>query len=98
MTHCGQSLDLRFRQTAWSLWNDVRSRAENRRFSGTKGLVSMGKIGFTYGSEWHLLRYLGYRNELNRQIEEVIPAKNVKIESWSDFHFYEGPIANLHPP
>ena len=31
----------------------------------------MGKIGYTYGSEWHLLRYLGYhRNELNRQIEE----------------------------
>jgi hypothetical protein len=59
----------------------------------------MGTIGFTYGSEWHLLRYLGYhRNELNRLIEQIIPGKNVKVESWLDFHFEETPVANLQPP
>jgi hypothetical protein len=60
----------------------------------------MGTIGFTYGSEWHLLRYLGYhRDELNRLIEEIIPGKNVKVESWLDFHFEEKrPVANLQPP
>lgn len=33
----------------------------------------MGTIGHSYGSEWHLLRFLGYhRDDLNRRVEEAI--------------------------
>lgn len=58
----------------------------------------MGRIGYTYGSEWHLLRYLGYhRNELNRRIEDVIPGE-AKVINWVDFHFREQPVPYLQPP
>lgn len=43
----------------------------------------MGKIGFGYGSEWHLLWYLGrHRTELNARISEVTGADRVE---WLDF-------------
>ncbi len=59
----------------------------------------MGRLGYTYGSEWHLLRFLGYhRNELNRRIEEIIPGNQVKVINWIDFHSWEMPVANLLPP
>src|SRR4051794_23210402 len=71
----------------------------------------MGTIGYSYGSEWHLLRYLGYhRDELNRQIEAKIrddlgsrnetnaPGHEVKVAGWLDFHFSQEPVANLLPP
>lgn len=33
--------------------------------------TNMGKMGYGYGSEFHLLRYLGYhRHQLNRAVEE----------------------------
>jgi hypothetical protein len=57
----------------------------------------MGTIGYTYGSEWHLLRYLGYhRHELNRRIEETIPG--CKLIDWQDFHFREQAVPVLLPP
>lgn len=46
----------------------------------------MSKIGYTYGSEWHLLRYLGYhRDEFNRAVEDAIPGSTVK--AWLDQRF-----------
>src|SRR5690348_11774511 len=58
----------------------------------------MGRIGYSYGSEWHLLRFLGYhRNELNRRIEAIIPGE-VRVINWVDFHFWEQPVPNLQPP
>ena len=55
----------------------------------------MGRLGYTYGSEWHLLRFLGYhRNELNRRIEDIIPGDQVKVINWIDFHF----LGNAGPP
>jgi hypothetical protein len=45
----------------------------------------MGKIGSGYGSEWHLLRYLGYhRKKLQQQI--ITQTGGEKI-SWLDFNF-----------
>jgi hypothetical protein len=45
----------------------------------------MGKMGFGYGSEYHLLRYLGYhRNELNHAIEKETGGR---IIDWLDFSF-----------
>lgn len=33
--------------------------------------TNMGNMGYGYGSEFHLLRYLGYhRHQLNRAVEE----------------------------
>lgn len=45
----------------------------------------MGKIGYGYGSEWHLLRYLGYHRELLKQavLQETVGSE-VK---WLDFPF-----------
>ena len=46
----------------------------------------MGKIGHGYGSEWHLLRYLGrHRNRLDQIIKRTI-GKGEHIE-WMDFGF-----------
>lgn len=46
----------------------------------------MGKIGYGYGSEWHLLRYLGrHRQKLNEEIIKKIGFGD-NIE-WLDFHF-----------
>jgi hypothetical protein len=45
----------------------------------------MGKIGYSYGSEWHLLRYLGYHREyLSKQVLDITGGKDI---SWLDFHF-----------
>ncbi len=45
----------------------------------------MGKIGYGYGSEWHLLRYLGYhRNYLSQEILDVTGGESI---SWLDFRF-----------
>lgn len=44
-------------------------------------------IGHGYGSEWHLLRFLGYhRKFLNDQIEKQT---GLKISNWLDFNFSE---------
>lgn len=45
----------------------------------------MGKIGYGYGSEWHLLRYLGrHRELLDKKVRDAVGAKEVK---WLDFPF-----------
>jgi hypothetical protein len=45
----------------------------------------MGKIGHGYGSEWHLLRYLGYHREyLQDSIIKVTGGTQIK---WLDFQF-----------
>ncbi len=45
----------------------------------------MGKIGYGYGSEWHLLRYLGYhRHTLNNEILKSIGGQSI---TWLDFEF-----------
>ena len=45
----------------------------------------MGKMGIGYGSEFHLLRYLGYhRNELNRAVEKETGGRVIE---WLDFAF-----------
>ena len=52
----------------------------------------MGTIERGYGSEWHLLRFLGrHRHLLNKHVEEAIkmdePKKEIKILDWLDFKF-----------
>ena len=43
----------------------------------------MGKMGHGYGSEFHLLRYLGYhRHELNRAVEQKTGGR---VSDWLDF-------------
>ena len=45
----------------------------------------MGKIGYGYGSEWHLLRYLGYhREELSNRVLEVTGGEGI---TWLDFGY-----------
>ncbi len=45
----------------------------------------MGRIGYGYGSEWHLLRYLGYHREyLSQKVLEIVSGDVLK---WSDFKF-----------
>ena len=45
----------------------------------------MGKIGFGYGSEWHMLRWLGrHRQALNHQIQGAAKQNLGQIE-WLDF-------------
>jgi len=45
----------------------------------------MGKIGYGYGSEWHLLRHLGYHREyLSRKTLEVINGNSIE---WLYFEF-----------
>ena len=45
----------------------------------------MGTIGYGYGSEWHLLRYLGYhRHYLSQEILNMIGGE---ILQWLDFKF-----------
>ena len=51
----------------------------------------MGTIGYGYGSEWHLLRYLGYHRKLLTQKTLELTGGN-SIE-WLDFKF-----ANHHVP
>lgn len=58
----------------------------------------MSKIGHTYGSEWHLLRYLGYhRDALDRAVREVIPGSSVL--GWLDWDFEQRSAAiDRSPP
>jgi len=45
----------------------------------------MGKIGYGYGSEWHLLRFLGYhRDYLSKEILKITVGEDI---SWIDFGF-----------
>jgi len=45
----------------------------------------MGKIGHGYGSEWHLLRYLGYhRSYFSEQILQLVGGQRLE---WLDFNF-----------
>lgn len=45
----------------------------------------MGRIGHGYGSEHHLLRFLGrHRHELDRRVLEVVGGESI---DWLDFHF-----------
>ena len=45
----------------------------------------MARMGYGYGSEFHLLRHLGYhRNALNRAIEEKTGGR---VRDWLDFEF-----------
>jgi len=45
----------------------------------------MARIGYGYGSEFHLLRYLGYhRNALNKAIKEKTGGR---MRDWLDFEF-----------
>ncbi|MCX6831815.1 MAG: hypothetical protein NT028_06710 [candidate division Zixibacteria bacterium] len=47
----------------------------------------MGKIGYGYGSEWHLLRHLGYhREDLSRKTLNVTGGNSIE---WLDFGFSE---------
>jgi hypothetical protein len=61
----------------------------------------MGTIGYGYGSEWHLLRYLGYHHHtLNEAIENTIRndavGKNVKVLGWKEIEFQDRPNHSLH--
>jgi len=45
----------------------------------------MGKIGYGYGSEWHLLRYLGYhRDELSKRVLKETGGEWI---TWLDFGY-----------
>lgn len=58
-----------------------------------KRIRTMGAIGYTYGSEWHLLRLLGYHREhLNKAVEGAIPG--AQVTRWLDFDFR----ADNNPP
>ncbi len=47
----------------------------------------MGKMGYGYGSEFHLLRWMGrHRDKFNDEVCKVIGVKGKKIE-WLDFAF-----------
>ena len=53
----------------------------------------MGKIGYGYGSEWHLLRFLGYhRDYLSKEVLNITGGKDI---SWLDFKFSKN-AANLN--
>ncbi len=48
----------------------------------------MGDMRFGYGSEWHLLRFLGrHRNYLNQQILKVMGSEGCCRIEWLDFNF-----------
>ena len=43
----------------------------------------MGTIGYTYGSEWQLLRLSGYhRDHLNKRIEASLPGARA-VDGWT---------------
>ena len=45
----------------------------------------MGQIGYGYGSQWHLLRYLGYHRQFLSN--QVLKATGGDTMQWLDFHF-----------
>ena len=54
----------------------------------------MSKIGYGYGSEYHLLRYLGYhRVELNGKVDE---ATGGRLINWLDFPYSVSPKSFYH--
>jgi hypothetical protein len=54
----------------------------------------MSKVGYGYGSEYHLLRYLGYqRGELNTKVDE---ATGGQLINWLDFPFSASPKSFYH--
>ena len=54
----------------------------------------MGKIGHGYGSEWHLLRYLGYhRQYLTNQVLELTGGQSL---TWLDFRFLKPNKSGKH--
>lgn len=58
------------------------------KFYRMGGWIQMGKQGNVYGSQWHLLRYLGYhRNLLTRKVIRVTNGNDI---SWLDFKFAKG--------
>ena len=54
----------------------------------------MGKIGHGYGSEWHLLRYLGYHRASFS--EEIMSKLKFQSLSWLDFRFLPPNKSNKH--
>ena len=49
----------------------------------------MGRMGYGYGSEFHLLRWMGrHRGEFDKRVGEVLGIGDAKIE-WFDFDFDE---------
>lgn len=69
-----------------------RGRFEDEHFHSdvSRGIfaeykVFMGRIGFGYGSEWHLLRHLGYHREyLSLKTLNVTGGRSIE---WLDFDF-----------
>lgn len=54
----------------------------------------MAQIGYGYGSEFHLMRFLGHhRHLLERRISQQI--KEVGIFNWLDFEFEKNPLSNI---
>lgn len=48
----------------------------------------MGQMALGYGSEFHLLRWLGrHRNEFNKRVKDLLNTTNV---TWLDFNFDKG--------
>jgi hypothetical protein len=48
----------------------------------------MGKIGYTYGSEWHLLRWMGrHRKKFNQKVIAAIGSASSGDLDWVDFNF-----------
>ena len=54
----------------------------------------MSKIGYGHGSEYHLLRHLGYhRVELNGKVDE---ATGGRLINWLDFPYSVSPRSFYH--
>ena len=54
----------------------------------------MAQIGYGYGSEFHLMRFLGHhRDLLERRISQQI--KEVGIFNWLDFEFEKNPLSSI---
>lgn len=54
----------------------------------------MGKIGYGYGSEWHLLRYLGYHRAYFSDL--ILSRIGGQSLSWHDFRFLPPNRSNKH--
>lgn len=58
----------------------------------------MSRIGFGYGSEWHLLRWMGrHRNRLDSLVKEAISQPTTTIR-WEDFSVLYRPSQRLDSP
>jgi hypothetical protein len=55
----------------------------------------MSTIGYSYGSGWQLLRFLGYhRDDLDRCVEEAVRVPGAKVVRWLPF-LYEDDRARI---